>query len=587
METDLTKDNENIDDIIAEEKIRTLFQPIVSLTDAGIIGYEALSRGPKGSRLEQPNMLFGAASEHNRLWELEYLCRLKAIERSKEISKAKKIFINVDPKVILDERYKIGFTKEFLAVHSINPTNIIFEITERTCIEDYKGFLKVINNYVEQGYKIAIDDTGAGYSGLRMLAEVHPQYIKIDMELVRDIDKKTINQALIKALRDFAYSTNMHLIAEGIETVNELNTLMDLDIEYGQGYLFQKPSEELKELDENIRELIRSKQESKNKNLQYTVNTIPIGEIARLDTPVYSSTKGSTVDKIFYNTPSIYGIPVVEDGVPVGLIMRNYFYSQLATQYGVAVFMNRPIGLLMNKNPLIVDYNTSLARVSNIAVGRRDEDLYDYIIITKDEKYYGVTTVKNLLERTTQLELNKAKHSNPLTGLPGNVIIENRISSIIKSGRPSYLIYYDLDNFKAYNDTYGFEKGDNIILFTSKLIQECLAEFDWNSSFVGHVGGDDFISVLDGEHAEEHCRLLIERFDRNIPSFYSEKDRNNKYIISRNRAGSEEKFPLITISIAVLRYDGCSSLSSIELSEALSGIKKKCKQQWQSCYIIE
>jgi len=251
---------DSIDSIIEYEQIRTFFQPIVSLKDASILGYEALSRGPAGSLLEQPNILFKAAAESNRLWELEYLCRLKAIERSIGISGTKKLFINVDPKVILDERYKIGFTKELLAANGIDPTNIIFEITERTCVEDYRGFFTVISNYTDQGYEIAIDDTGAGYSGLRMLAEIHPQYIKIDMELVRDIDKKRINQALIKALRDFADSTGMAVIAEGIETGEELNTLIQLGVGYGQGYLLQRPSEQLEDLDFNIKVLIRSRQ---------------------------------------------------------------------------------------------------------------------------------------------------------------------------------------------------------------------------------------------------------------------------------------------------------------------------------------
>lgn len=255
----LAEDIDSLDSVIEYEQIRTFFQPIVSLKDASVMGYEALSRGPKGSWLEQPGVLFRVAAERNRLWELEYLCRLKAIERSKEISRTKKIFINVDPKVILDERYKIGFTKEFLTAHGIDPTHIIFEITERTCVEDYQGFLKVINNYTDQGYEIAVDDTGAGYSGLRMLAEVHPQYIKIDMELVRDIDKKRINQALIKALRDFADATDMKVIAEGIETIEELNTLIGLEVEYGQGYLFQRPAEQLKDLDEDILTMIRCK----------------------------------------------------------------------------------------------------------------------------------------------------------------------------------------------------------------------------------------------------------------------------------------------------------------------------------------
>ncbi|MFZ5354724.1 MAG: EAL domain-containing protein [Bacillota bacterium] len=412
--------------IVEEEQIYTLYQPIASLIDGSILGYEALSRGPKGTALENPGALFEEAVKNNMLWELEYLCRKKAIYGARDIIKNKNLFINVDPKVIYDDRFKSGMTKDFISVYDINPSNIIFEITEWSFIEDYRNFKSVINNYINQGYRIAIDDTGAGYSGLRMLAEMHPNYIKIDMELIRDIDKKVINQALIKTLNDFAAATNMHIIAEGIETIDEITTLIDLGIKYGQGYLLQRPNHEFLEINTHIKELILDRQRQKLKQSTYTTNSMPIGEIARFDKSVTPMTTGSTVNEIFSKNPSIYGIPVEDNGIPVGLIMRNNFYANLATQYGVAVFMNRPIKLLMNKNPLIVDYNTSLAQVSKIAIGRREEDLYDYIIITKNDRYYGVTTVKSLLEHTTQLELNKAKHSNPLTGLPGNINLETK-----------------------------------------------------------------------------------------------------------------------------------------------------------------
>ncbi|MGE5630975.1 MAG: EAL domain-containing protein [Caulobacteraceae bacterium] len=247
---------DSLEHIIWNRNIRTFFQPIVSLSNGATIGYEALTRGPAGGRYERPDNLFGAASEHNMLWELEYLCRQKAIERAKDMPAGEKLFINVDPKVILDERYKIGFTKELLSSNHIDPTDIVFEITEKTCINDYNGFLKVINNYISQGYTVAIDDTGAGYSGLRMLAEINPQYIKIDMELVRNIEKKAINRALIKALSEFAYATGIHVIAEGIETPDELNTLIGLGIEYGQGFLFRKPTEDFAEIDPDAADII-------------------------------------------------------------------------------------------------------------------------------------------------------------------------------------------------------------------------------------------------------------------------------------------------------------------------------------------
>lgn len=159
---------------------------------------------------------------------------------------------------------------------------------------------------------------------------------------------------------------------------------------------------------------------------------------------------------------------------------------------------------MMNKNPLVVDYYTSLSQVSKTAIGRREEDLYDYIIVTKEERYYGVTTVKALLEYTTQLELNKAKHSNPLTGLPGNNIIEERLKKAIEDNEDCCVMYFDLDNFKAYNDIYGFENGDKILVFTSELLQDTMSNYQWTECFLGHIGGDDFVAVISfAQHQKE------------------------------------------------------------------------------------
>lgn len=586
MQPELIENTAFIQEIIDKNRISTVYQPIVSLSDGEIIGYEALSRGPEGSGLERPDALFRAAEEHNLLWELEYLCRINAIERAKSILQSKYLFVNVDPKVIDNDKYKIGYTRDLASAFNINPMNIIFEITERTAIEDYRKFRRTIDNYINQGYRIAIDDTGAGYSGLRTLAEIHPQFIKIDMELIRDIDKKPINQTLLKTLYDFAISTHMSMIAEGIETADELNVLIDIGISYGQGFLLQRPSKDFADINPLIKEMIINKKKQKEKQYLYTSSSMPIGEIARMDNSIGSQTPGNAVNRMFTNNPAVYGIPVVDNGKPVGLIMRSNFYANLATQYGVAVFMSRPIRLLMNKNPLVVDYNTPLLQVSRIAIGRRDEDLYDYIIITKDGKYYGITTVKNLLEYTTQLELNNAKHSNPLTGLPGNILIEEKLNSLIGIKDTYYVLYFDLDNFKAYNDVYGFESGDKMIIFTAEIIQECLKEYDDSNSFLGHIGGDDFVGIVPDYEIDRLCNTIIRRFDGKVKDFYNDQDRTSGYITAKNRHGVEERFNFVTISIAAVSGKTHSFHNSTELGEILSCVKKRCKLEWCSCYQI-
>jgi len=239
--------------IIDAQDITTVFQPIVCIKTGHVIGYEALSRGPIDSPLYSPEKLFSLAEKTNKLWDLEYLCRSKAIERASKLSKNKLLFINVDPLILKDEKFKTGLTKDFLTKYNMSPESIIFEITERTSIDDFKSFKKAIDTYVGQGYKIAIDDTGAGYSGLKMLSETKPHYIKIDMDLVRDIDTDSFKQALMRTFVELCKLTGMKLIAEGIETEDELKTLILIGVYGGQGYFLQRPSTEFKDINEDVK----------------------------------------------------------------------------------------------------------------------------------------------------------------------------------------------------------------------------------------------------------------------------------------------------------------------------------------------
>lgn len=259
-----------LDRILGAQNIKPVFQPIVSLVDASIVGYEALSRGPRGSLLERPDKLFAAAEKVDKLWDLELLCRSKALERAREMDSDKMMFINVAPNIIHDPRFQKGFTREIIAKYKIDAANIIFEITEKTSIDDYRSFRRVLDNYTSQGYKIALDDTGSGYSGLKLLAETRPQFVKIDMDLVRDIDKDSLKYALMKAFYEFSLATDIKIIAEGIETLDELNALIDIGIPYGQGYLMQKPAPEFLELPPTIKEHIVARNRLKRKETVHT-----------------------------------------------------------------------------------------------------------------------------------------------------------------------------------------------------------------------------------------------------------------------------------------------------------------------------
>ncbi len=225
--------------VIQKKDIRVLFQSIVVLTTGKPIGYEALVRGPKGTFLENPVDLFNFAESTNMLLELDAVCRSLSVEKAVFLKNDEMLFLNTDPSVINTDYFK---KLEFLKNGLVSPEHICIEITERSCVKNFSMFSTNIKDLRSHGVKVAIDDVGEGYSSLNAIAELKPDFIKIDITLVRNIDADSIRFNLVRLITEFAKRTNSRLIAEGVETQEECQALMSLGVEYGQGYLFMRPA---------------------------------------------------------------------------------------------------------------------------------------------------------------------------------------------------------------------------------------------------------------------------------------------------------------------------------------------------------
>lgn len=248
-----------IEEIIKEERISPVYQPIVSLSTGEIFGYEALSRFDlqrNESDTVSTRDIFQTAYQSGQLWDLERLCRKKALEGAKHISHGLKLFLNVSPNVIHDNQFRSGFTNKYLNKYGISATDVVFELTEHMAIENMDSFKSVLNHYRRQGYETALDDVGAGESGLNTLLALNPTYLKLDMEIIRDIEKHHNKRSLVKAFVQFANTSNTILIAEGIETEKELAVLSELGVDYGQGFYLGRPEPQLCPLREDIRETL-------------------------------------------------------------------------------------------------------------------------------------------------------------------------------------------------------------------------------------------------------------------------------------------------------------------------------------------
>ena len=231
---------EQLLEIIYNRQIWTAFQPIVEITTRQVMGWEGLSRGPRASDLELPLVLFGRAARHGLTEELERSCRRQGFVDWEIFGAPGRLFMNTVPATIRDTSFIGRGVLDYLGPR-LSPRFVTLEITERQVIENLNLYRDAMHSFLDMGFSFAIDDVGAGYSGLETVAALKPNYLKIDMSLVRDVNQKRVSQQVVKAILDMGDGIGATVIAEGIQTEDEAETLMGLGVRFGQGYHFGRP----------------------------------------------------------------------------------------------------------------------------------------------------------------------------------------------------------------------------------------------------------------------------------------------------------------------------------------------------------
>ncbi len=235
-------ERERLLEVIHAADVWTVFQPIVEIETGEALGHEALSRGPRGTDLQSPGPLFALAARHGLVEDLERACRRVAFRDWELFGGTTRLFLNTVPGTIRDASFLGRGLLGYLGP-TLSPRMVTLEITEREIIENLHLYREAMHAFLELGFSFAIDDVGAGHSGLETVATLQAAFLKIDMSLVRDIHEKRVNQQVVKAILEMGQGMGATVIAEGIQTVEEKQALLDLGMRYGQGYLWGQPKD--------------------------------------------------------------------------------------------------------------------------------------------------------------------------------------------------------------------------------------------------------------------------------------------------------------------------------------------------------
>lgn len=568
------------DSILSAPAVQAVYQPIVDFTSGRVHAWEVLSRGPEDSYFSQPAMLFEFAEETGRLFDLEKACREMAFSNLGDVDPGQKVFFNIHPKTLADPLFTPGGTAGLVQHYGLDPADIVFEVTERHAIHDFTLFVRTMEHYRNQGFKVAVDNAGAGYNGLFSMAELKPEYIKLDQSLVHRVDQDAVRQTMVETLVSFAGKIGSVVVAGGIETEAEFNCLSGLGVLFGQGFFLGGPERPKPEKAVQLPPGLVRNERTDQGSVQCS---IPVSKLARAAHSVYPGTKVSEIKNLLEGREPISAIVVVRDEVPVGLVMSHHMDRALSTRYGMSLYYNRDATRVMDASPLAVDGRTSVEQVARAAMEREQFKIYDHIIVTCDGRLSGIVSVRRILDTLASVQVEMAKGANPLSGLPGNVAIELEMEQRGESGEAFSIIYADLDNFKVYNDIYGFKDGDNIILLIARILNWAIRRHGAPDDFAGHVGGDDFVVITHPDRCERICRAVTRCFGRLVPYHYTREDRDKGFITGKARSGEISTFPLVSVSLAIVDCMGVCDLAAIGKRSA--EMKKYAKSLKGNSYV--
>lgn len=557
--------------LLRKNEFESVFQEIRDLRDEAVIGYEALLRLPPDLGFEGPLNAFRVAAAAGRLPDLE-IAALEAHLAAARALPVGRLFLNLSALSFEDERLEADGLRRLVRNAGFAPERVVLELTELVRLPDPERFARTVQPLREEGFALAVDDFGAGFSNVPLLAELAPDFIKLDASLVTGARMHLRRRVVLEALAQLGRRLNGTVVAEGLETEEDVRAAREAGVSLGQGYVFGRPGPAAglvpRETDRPY--LLRSRLALPEETVEPLVRTVATVD---LETPV-----GRLVP-LFERDEELAAVPVLDGRATFGLVTRSLLFFHLGHQYGFSLWRDRPLHRFLSEMDVRHDVLRSDAPIEEAAevvrrrpVARR----YDPILVEAPAgSFEGLLTVDALLAEMTRQKVALALQSSPLTGLPGTAFLARRAEALLSAGRPIALGWADLDDFKPFNDRYGFARGDAALLLVSDVLARHLG--CGPDEVLAHAGGDDFAFVVAAAGAERRARAAVEEFRVAVSNLYDAEERAAGCIFATDRLGVRRRYGLLSLSVGIVAWNGEPGVDYRTLVSNVAEVKRAAK----------
>ncbi|AOU97932.1 hypothetical protein BI364_08105 [Acidihalobacter yilgarnensis] len=548
-----------------EHYVSSDIQPIVDLNQSGrIFAYEALCRVSleSGLRLGGGEAI-AIARRAGRLIEFDLACQASALTvKHRLLPEGMPVFINAMPNSLMRSDFATHPSFKLMQDLEVLPHEVVIEVVESEQVDDPEALAAACDQLKGMGFRIALDDIGSGYSGLSLLAALRPDFVKIDRALVHGAHNSRMRIGVLEALISMAQRLGCVTIAEGLEDIEDVELCRDLGVGFAQGYFFAHPTP-------GLADASKFPVFSQTRNRQMR-SLIRLGDFLSPGETLSMGASMADAHQLFLRDTALEYLIVLDQGRPLGYLTRKVLN---APGWG-------PLGRYIQGLEQVLS-----ARVNVHSLLRR---LYDvggraqpWVVVDDAGRYMGTLVLLGVLDHLLNVGLPPSVH--PLSGLPTGPVLRSLIEQRIAGGETLQMVYLDLDHFKAFNDRYGFVRGDAMI----KVLAEILRKgFDGlPEAELGHIGGDDFLLVAPAHTPGLQARIgwLIDRFHELAPHLYDESDLDLGYFSTQNG----QYYPVATLSVVVVNGQTRPMTDSVMASTRAAQLKRAAKDRMGSVVVTE